>query len=231
MFRFTIWTSGDRDALELTERIYIAVQDDTIPGSAITALACNRIRGEDPESDVFLDWCDDQDLPAISVSSQRLRRSSPDGWREELGRRFRLLLGPFSAEVHVLVGYMLWVDDATAAGLRLLNLHPALPGGPRGTWQQVIRAIQSAGAEEHGATMQLVLPGQTNRDQGIPVTYFRFPITPPMSFEEIRTLGFQREPTLLVETLKTLARRDLRLGENRARDLTDEVDRSLRAAT
>lgn len=231
MFRFTIWTSGDRDALELTQRIYKAVQDDTIPRSTITALACNRIRGENLESDAFLDWCDERELPAICVSSQRLRLRCPGSWRDELGRRFRSLLSPFSTEVHMLVGYMLWVDDATAAEHRLLNLHPALPGGPRGTWQQVIRAIQSMNAEEHGATMQLVLPGHANRDRGTPVTYFRFPITPLLSFEEIRALGFQREPTLLVETLRTLARRDFRLGEDPARDLTDEVDRALRTAT
>jgi len=224
MFDFTIWSSGDRDALELAERIHTAVQSGNVPQARLSAVVCNHIRGEDPESDDFLDWCDRQGLPAISVSSQKLRRSFPHTWREELGTRFRRLLSPYRADAHLLVGYMLWVDDVTAATLPLLNLHPALPGGPVGTWQQVIRAIQSQGASEHGATMQLIRPGQENRDQGVSITFFRFPVTPDMSFDDIRRAGFRREPTLLIETLKALARGELRLGQGPARDLTEEVE-------
>jgi phosphoribosylglycinamide formyltransferase-1 len=228
MFHFTIWTSGDRDALELTQRIQTAAQSEEIPQAAISAVVCNRIRGEDPQVDEFLEWCDGQRLPVVGVSSQGLRRQFPRTWRAELGHRFQRLLSPYPAEVHVLVGYMLWVDDATAAELRLLNLHPALPGGPTGTWQQVIGSIQSQGTGEHGATMQLVRPGRKNRDRGIPVAFFRFPVTPVMSFDQIRAAGFRREPMLLIKTLKALAQREFRLGEGPARDLTEEVDGSQR---
>ena len=236
VFHFTIWTSGDRDALELIQRIHGAVQRGGIPQAGISAVVCNRIRGEDPETDEFLDWCDGQGLSVISVSSQRLRRSfpsrvlgtGPHTWREELGRRFRELLSPYPAEVHLLVGYMLWVDDITAAELALLNLHPALPGGPIGTWQQVIRAIQFQGAIEHGATMQLIRPGRQNRDRGVPVAFFRFPVTPEMraagQLDQIRAAGFHREPILLIETLKALARGDIRLGEGPEWDLTEAVE-------
>jgi len=230
MFHFTIWTSGDRDALELTQRIHRAVREGEIAQAAVSAVVCNRIKGEDPEADEFLDWCDGQGLPVIGVSSQALRRRFPRTWREELGHRFRELLTPYPAEVHLLVGYMLWVDDATAAALPLLNLHPALPGGPIGTWQQVIRAIQSQGAREHGATMQMIRPGQENRDQGTPVAYFRFPVTPAMSFDQIRAAGFRREPILLTETLKALAQGDPRIGEGPATDLTEEVESWQRTA-
>ena len=224
MFHFTIWTSGDRDALELIQQIHGAVQQGEIPQSNISGLVCNRIRGEDPETDQFLDWCDDQGLTLVGASSQRLRHSFPHTWREELGQHFRRLLSPYPAEVHLLVGYMLWLDDITAVELPLLNLHPALPGGPIGTWQQVIRAIQTQGAEEHGATMQLIRPGQQSRDQGTPVTFFRFPVTPELSFDQIRAAGFRREPILLIETLKALARREFRLSEGPERDLTKAVD-------
>jgi phosphoribosylglycinamide formyltransferase-1 len=230
MFYFTIWTSGDRDALELTQRIHRAVREGEIAQAAISAVVCNRIRGEDSEADEFLEWCDRQSLPVIGVSSQGLRRRYPRTWREELGHRFRSLLTPYPAEVHLLVGYMLWVDDATAAALPLLNLHPALPGGPAGTWQQVIRAVQSQGAREHGATMQMVRPGQENRDQGTPVAFFRFPVTPTMSFDQIRAAGFHREPILLIETLKALARGDSRIGEGPATDLTEQVESWQRTA-
>jgi len=225
MFHFTIWSSGDGDALELTRQIYRALQGGDIPQARISSVVCNHIKGEDPEADEFLDWCDVERLPAISVSSPRLRRSFPHTWREELGRRFRELLSPYPADAHLLVGYMLWVDDTTAAELSLLNLHPALPGGPIGAWQQVIRAIQSQGAREHGATMQLIRPGKENRDRGAPVTFFRFPVMPEMGFAQIRAAGFRREPLLLIETLRALARGEIRLGEGPERDLTEPVDR------
>ena len=240
MFHFTIWTSGDRDALELIQRIHSAVREGEIPQAGIRAVVCNRIRGEDPEADEFLDWCDGQGLPVISVSSRRLRRACPPlsprmrgergGWREELGRRFRELLSPYPAALHLLVGYMLWVDDVTAAELPLLNLHPALPGGPVGTWQEVIRAIQPQRAGEHGATMQWIRPGRENRDRGAPVAFFRFPVTPEMSFDQIRAAGFQREPILLIETLKALARGHIHLGEGPALDLTKAVGAGLAPA-
>jgi phosphoribosylglycinamide formyltransferase-1 len=224
MFDFTIWTSGDRDALELTLQIHNTVRRGDIAQASIRAVVCNRVRGEDPETDEFLDWCDHEGLPTISVSSRRMRRSFPRTWREELGSSFRQLLTPYSAEVHLLVGYMLWVDDSTATSLRLLNLHPALPGGPVGTWQQVIRTIQSQGTGEHGATMQLVRPGRENRDCGIPVAFFRFPVTSTMSFDQIRAAGFCREPVLLIETLKALAGGKIRLRQGPAWDLTEVVE-------
>jgi phosphoribosylglycinamide formyltransferase-1 len=224
VFHFTIWSSGDRDALKLIQRIHAAVQGGEVPQAAISAVVCNRIRGEDPEADEFLLWCNGQGLPAINVSSQKLRRPFPHAWREELGRRFRRLLSPCPAEAHLLVGYMLWVDDATVAKLPLLNLHPALPGGPIGTWQQVIKAIQAQGAREHGATMQLIRPGHENRDLGIPVTFFRFPVTSAMTFDQIRAAGFCREPILLIETLKALAQGRIHLGEGSCWDLTEEVE-------
>jgi len=224
MFAFTIWTSGDGDALDLIRRIRSAVQGGEIPEANISTLVCNHIRGENPEVDEFLNWCRGQGLPAIGVSSQQLRRSFARTWRRELGRRYRNLLSPYPAEIHLLVGYMLWVDDATAAQLPLLNLHPALPGGPPGTWQQVIRAIQSQGAGEHGATMQLIRPGRDNRDRGIPVAFFRFPVESGMSFDQIRAAGFRREPALLVETLKAWAEGRIHPGQGPGRDLTEEVE-------
>jgi phosphoribosylglycinamide formyltransferase-1 len=231
VFHFTIWTSGDRDALELIQRIHTAVQNKDIPEAAIRAMVCDRVKGENSEADDLLKWCDEQALPVVGVSSRRLRRHFPSTWRAELGRRFRRLLSPYPSEIHLLVGYMLWVDDATTAELPMLNLHPALPGGPVGTWQQVIRTIQSQGSEEHGATMQLVRPGRQERDRGFPVAFFRFPVTQSMSFEQIRKAGFRREPILLVETLKALARGELRAGQDPARDLTEKVDNSLRSAS
>jgi hypothetical protein len=55
----------------------------------------------------------------------------------------------------------------------MINLHPAAPGGPVGTWQEVIWQLIETGAEETGVMMHLVTP---ELDKGPPVTYCTFPI-------------------------------------------------------
>ena len=209
--RIVIWTSGDADALELVQRIQKAIDQGQVPGTDIAAVFCNRCREEDEETDGFLDWCHDHHLPAICVSSRRLRRERPADWREELGREARSRLAGLGADLHLLVGYMLWLDDETCEQLSLLNLHPALPGGPVGTWQEVIRQLMAQGANQTGATMQLIRPGVENRDRGTPVTFFQFPIAKGMTFDHIRQQGFVREPFLLVETLRALAEGEIRV--------------------
>lgn len=203
--RIVIWTSGDADALKLVQRIQQTMDQGQIPGTEFAAVFCNRCTGEGREVDSFLDWCDERHLPAICVSSRQLRQERPADWREELGREARLRLADLDADLHLLVGYMLWLDDETSERLPLLNLHPALPGGPVGTWQEVIEQLMATGATRTGATMQLIRPGVENRDQGTPVTFFQFPITSGMSFDQIRQQGFVREPFLLAETLRALA--------------------------
>jgi phosphoribosylglycinamide formyltransferase-1 len=213
--RIVIWTSGDADALELVQRIQRAIGEGQISGAEIAAVFCNRRKREDREVDRFLAWCDERHLPAVCVSSRRLRRERPADWREELGREARLRLAGLDADLHLLVGYMLWLDDETCEELPLLNLHPALPGGPVGTWQEVIRQLMAQRATQTGATMQLIRPGVENRDQGTPVTFFRFPIARGMTFDQIRQQGFVREPFLLVETLRALAEGEIRIESHR----------------
>ena len=45
---------------------------------------------------------------------------------------------PYRLGVLVMAGYMLIVSPAMCRRFAILNLHPALPGGPTGTWQEVI---------------------------------------------------------------------------------------------
>jgi phosphoribosylglycinamide formyltransferase-1 len=53
----------------------------------------------------------------------------------------------------------------------MINLHPAAPGGPQGTWQEVIWKLMEEGADETGVMMHLVTP---ELDKGPPVTYCTF---------------------------------------------------------
>ena len=55
----------------------------------------------------------------------------------------------------------------------MINLHPAAPGGPTGTWQEVVWQLIDNKAQETGVMMHLVTP---KLDKGPPVTYCTVPI-------------------------------------------------------
>ena len=44
----------------------------------------------------------------------------------------------FHPDLCVLAGYMLIVGEEMCQRYNMINLHPAAPGGPTGTWQEVI---------------------------------------------------------------------------------------------
>jgi phosphoribosylglycinamide formyltransferase-1 len=96
--------------------------------------------------------------------------------------------------VLVLAGYMLIASPALCRKYALLNLHPALPGGPKGTWQQVMWQVMEAGQKEAGGMMHLATP---ELDEGPPVTFFRLPLTGP-EFEPLWTqfTGKRRQQSL-----------------------------------
>jgi hypothetical protein len=139
----------------------------------------------------------------------------------------------FSPDLCVLAGYMLIVGAEMCRRYKMINLHPALPGGPVGSWQEVIWKLIAEGAEESGAMMHLVTP---ELDKGPPVAYCSFPIrgepfdrqwqeikgvpideikarqgeNNPL-FREIRRYGLAREIPLLIATLKAFSEGKVRI--------------------
>jgi phosphoribosylglycinamide formyltransferase-1 len=149
-------------------------------------------------------------------------------------------LEPFQADITVLAGYMLVVGDVMCKKFDMVNLHPAAPDGPAGTWQEVIWQLISERAEKSGNMMHLVTE---ELDKGAPITYVTFPIVgegfDPLwqeieqklktksldqiaaeegednsLFKKIRQDGATRELPLVVQTVRTFAEGRIRL-ENR----------------
>lgn len=150
----------------------------------IALVFCDRERGESADSDAFLDLAGDLDLPVAALSSaaswQAFRAGAPetadvdrDAWRAAFHEEALHLLEPHRLDVLVLAGYMLIVSPAMCARHAMLNLHPALPGGPTGSWQQVIWELLRRDASETGAMIHLVTP---ELDRGPVVSFDRFPI-------------------------------------------------------
>jgi folate-dependent phosphoribosylglycinamide formyltransferase PurN len=68
---------------------------------------------------------------------------------------------------------MLIVGKEMCQRYNMINLHPAAPGGPSGTWQEVIWQLIGSQAKETGVMMHLITP---ELDKGPAVTYGTFPI-------------------------------------------------------
>jgi hypothetical protein len=108
-----------------------------------------------------------------------------------------------------------------------LNLHPALPDGPIGTWQQVIWQLIQNRASQTGTMVHLATEAV---DRGPVVSYCTVPIVGEkfrphwddlgrrdvsrirakegesfQLFQLIRQAEYQREPYLLLETLRAVA--------------------------
>jgi len=172
------WLSSGRDqaAGNLLSDVLARAQQDDVP-LEIGAVFSDRERGEAPESDRFIDLVERLDLPLVTLSSaaswveaQKLGVSRST-WREEYHRGVMDLLVPYSLGVLVMAGYMLIASPAMCRKFAILNLHPALPGGPTGTWQQVIWELLENEADETGAMIHLAT---AQLDRGPVVSTFRF---------------------------------------------------------
>ena len=151
--------------------MFLAVRNAIATGTLDARFAhvfCNREPGEDLTTDQFLGLVHETGVPLVTLSSVRFRRdhggerSRPGeplpGWREAYDREVARLVDPHRAAVGVLAGYMLIFTPPFVATHPILNLHPALPHGPAGTWREVIRHLIRTGADESGAMIHLAIP-------------------------------------------------------------------------
>ncbi len=148
----------------------------------ISFVFCNWDNTEEPNSrkeqrQMFFDMIEEYNIPLVTLSWKsfmpELRESDESAWRVEYGKELRRLTSPYEFDLGILAGYMLWMDDATCKEYDMLNLHPALPDGPKGTWQEVIWKLISENADEQGAMMHMCTP---EWDRGAAITYCGFPI-------------------------------------------------------
>ncbi len=214
---------------------------------------CNRDPGEHAGSDEFMDLACSHDIPVVAFSSTRFRRErgapSLAAVREDFDREVMRRLEGYAPDLCVLAGYGLILGAELCRRYSTLNLHPALPGGPVGTWQQVIWKLIQDDAQEQGAMVHLTTE---ELDQGPPITYVQFPIRGaafaplweqvrglPIDdiktrfgedlplFQAIRREGMRLERPLLLETLKAMAAGRLRVEGSRVLDEGGEPVRGL----
>ena len=132
----------------------------------IVCVVCNRVRGQSANTDAFLDDVEASGVPLIAKSSLQWRRrvggavSTPGAelapWRRDFDAHLLEQVMPHAPDAAMLAGYMLVLSDVICERLPCLNLHPALPDGPIGTWRQVIHQLIAERAVRSGLTLQRV---------------------------------------------------------------------------
>ena len=151
----------------------------------ISFVFCNWDNTEDPnprkeQRKMFFDMVEGYGIPLITLSWKTfrpdIRKSDETAWRNEYGKELRALTGKYDFDLGVLAGYMLWMDDETCRQYDMINLHPALPDGPKGTWEEVIWSLIRSGAADHGVMIHICTE---EWDRGAALTYCGFPIRGP----------------------------------------------------
>ncbi len=234
---------GSRALLQTTQDAIKSGELD----AEIEFVYCSREHGETEPTDRYLDMVNDYGIPLVSFSYQKYRtmRGMPNPdlsqplpqWRIDYDREVMQRLKKFQPDLCVLAGFMLVTGSEMCQKYEIINLHPAAPGGPTGTWQQVIWKLIETGEDTQGIKMHVAIP---ELDMGPTATYCTFPIrgqafdryweeTKSKSIEDIRNTqgvdnalfktirkhGAVRELPLTVATLKVFSQGKISITKDR----------------
>ncbi len=238
----------------LLSTVHQAIADGRIEAK-ISFVFSNRAPGEAEGSDRFFDLAHTLGLTVVHLSSRAFRRrcsGDPEQRRAAYDAQVAELVSPFSPDLCVLAGYMLIVGPGMCRDFAMINLHPAAPGGPEGTWQDVIWKLIEQRADHSGVKIHLVTE---DLDRGPTIAYCRYPIRGgefgplwrqadqasvgdmrsgvgedfPL-FKAIRREGVKRELPLLVETLAALSRNEVSITPHNPtppRDLSTQIEAAI----
>ena len=238
----------------LLSTVHQAIADGRIK-ARISFVFSNRAPGEHEGSDQFFSLANSLGFDVLHHSSRTFRRSwsgDPFQWRDAYDAQVADLIAPFSPDLCVLAGYMLIVGPDLCRQFTMINLHPAAPHGPDGSWQDVIWQLIEQRNTHSGVKIHIVTE---ELDRGPTIAYCQYPICGkafdhhwnaigdasaedlrntlgedlPL-FQAIRAEGFKRELPLLVETLASLSWGDFQITpENLSlpQDLTPQIESSI----
>ena len=218
-----------------------AISDGSL-NAAIYYVLCTRARGEAEGSDEFLSLAEGYGLTTVSLPLReyRQRRDENPQWRERYNADLLATIRERPTDALVFAGLMHIVSEDIINASPALNLHPALPGGPVGAWQDVIWELISQGGTESGVMVQLTT---AEVDKGPVIAYCRFPIRGPEFdglrrdvagqsidglrqkqgeahplFAMIRQEGLRREALTLVAALRQIANGNVILSNGEVRN-------------
>jgi phosphoribosylglycinamide formyltransferase-1 len=234
---------GSRGMLKSTQDAILSGELD----AEIEFVFCARERGETEATDQYLDMVRDYGIPLVSFSYQKYRTMrgmpSPDlsqplpQWRIDYDTEALKRLKGFNPDLVLLAGLMIITSPLMCEKYEIINLHPAAPNGPAGTWQQVIWKLIESGADTQGIKMHVAIP---EMDKGPTAAYCTFPIrgeafdelweeikgktleeikaeqgVENALFKAIRAHGAVREVPLVIATLKVFSEGKIKITKDR----------------
>jgi phosphoribosylglycinamide formyltransferase-1 len=228
------WFSTGRD--EAARQLLQAVQDKSQRGDIdgkISFVFSDREPGEAKESDLFFELVQSYNIPLICLSHQKFKTAIEEDldtnkdWRIKYDKEVNNRIETFAPDLCVLAGYMLIVSKELCQKYDMINLHPAPPGGPTGSWQEVIWMLIQNKADTAGAMIHLATP---ELDRGPVISYCLFSIKgepfaeywrkddKDMLFRLIRHHELAREFPLIILTLQALSRSEVGIKDRRVID-------------
>jgi phosphoribosylglycinamide formyltransferase-1 len=223
------WFSTGRD--EAARQLLQAVQDKSHKGDIngkISFVFSNREPGEAKESDLFFELVRSYNIPLVCLSHKKFKTGGEEKeWRIKYDKEVNKKIKPFAPDLCVLAGYMLIVSKELCQKYDMINLHPATPGGPTGSWQEVIWTLIQHRADTAGAMIHLATP---ELDRGPVISYCLFSIkgepfteywqrdNKDMLFRLIRQHELAREFPLIILTLQALSQGKVGIKDRRVID-------------
>lgn len=248
------------EALTLVRSIQKAINEGQVPNAEIAFIFSNREFGESPITDNILGTLSSEKIPLRMFSALRFapeirrqgKKKERQGdakliwkWRNNYGEEVLKRLP--QTDFDLLLGDMFLWGESLCRQRNGVNLHPALPDGPKGEWYQVVWELIQKRAKESGVMMHKVTP---DLDRGPVIAYCRFSLEghPFDTFwhqlsenpdkldflireglsqkekpqyplaQRIREYGFRREIPLIVETTKALNEGRIQFKEGRIID-------------
>ena len=216
-------------------------------GAEIEFVFCSREHGETEATDRYLDMVEGYGIPLVNFSYQMYKavRGMPNPepseplpqWRLDYDREVMKHLKKFHPDLCVLAGFMLITGPEMCQKYDIINLHPAAPDGPAGTWKQVIWELMGKGADTQGVKMHVAIP---ELDAGPTATYCLFSIRGEAFdrywdeikgktieevreewgeenalFKAIRQHGYARELPLILTTIGAFSEGKVRITKDR----------------
>lgn len=180
----------------------------------------------------LIEMAEENSVPVVMLPSDSfrpdLKANDMGAWRDAYGEELRGRIAPYDMDLGVLAGYMLIIDPETCRRYRLINLHPALPGTYKGTWNEIVPRVAESDDPAYGATIHLCSPVL---DCGAPIAFDSFPLEDlrdSLPGDElapaIRQREVEREVPLLMEAIRMLVDEEVTI---RGEELFDRNGRRL----
>lgn len=215
MLKLGWFSSGGEGSRHILEQVML----HKAPQWKIDWVFMNKNRDEDENSIKYARLCDFLEIPLYTFSWKDYRKGlhfSEDSakdyqlkwsrkWYDEQVNDMLWKNNCWNVQYVFMAGYMRIITKElfdTYFKVKFINLHPGLPGGPKGTYKEVIEQLKSKSETGFITTGSMTHYVNEVLDGGQPLLYFKF--TCPADYGIIREETLKREPFLLLKTMEYL---------------------------